>query len=345
MAAANSFDVATAPGRAGRLQRMRRLTQGAFFVLFVVAPVFDLFRYDLTQGHAWILGQEWHLGLDALIAAHSGGLALVKAVLERLLLPVVAVAVVFLAIAWRWGRIYCGWLCPHFSVVETINRAMSMASGRPSIWDRAPQPQRHPDGQPIRTDARWWFVTVPLAVGFAAAWAVVLLTYLMPPLDVYRGLWQLSLSRNEWIFIAAATTVLSVEFLFARHLFCRYGCAVGLFQSLAWMSNRNAMVIGFARPRAADCATCFASSGPGQAACETACPMRLKPRVQKAQMFTCTQCAQCNAACATVHRDNREGALLNWVDGDAARRTEARVSLTGQRDPRQQTAVHGRVDR
>jgi len=332
VATANSFDAASAPGRAGRVQRLRRLAQTAFFVLFVVTPVFDLFRFDLVAGHAWILGHPWRLGLDELIAGHTGGLSLVKAVMGRLFLPLLAGALVFIAIAWRWGRLYCGWLCPHFSVVETINRVMSMASGRPSLWDRAPRPRRHPDGRLVRIDARWWFVTVPLAVGFAAAWAIVFLTYLMPPLDVYRDLYQLSLSRNEWIFIGAATLALTAEFLFARHLFCRFGCAVGMFQSLAWMSNRKAMVIGFSRARAGDCSRCFTASGPGQPACEVVCPMRLKPRVPKAQMFTCTQCAQCNAACATVHRDDPEGALLNWVDGDAARRTEARVSLTGQRD-------------
>jgi hypothetical protein len=36
-----------------------------------------------------------------------------------------------------------------------------------------------------------------------------------------------------------ATTVLSLEFLFARHLFCRFGCAIGIFQSFAWMTNKR----------------------------------------------------------------------------------------------------------
>lgn len=313
-------------------QRKRVLYQGGFFILFLFAPIFDLLRFDLTQGHLIVFGQPWTLGLDDYLAGRIDNTQMALNILLRVIAPILLLAVGFLGIAWRWGRLYCGWLCPHFSVVETINRVMSMASGRPSVWDRAPQPKRHPDGQPVRTDARWWFVTVPLAVGFAASWAVVLLTYLMPPLQVYGGLLHFDLSRNEWIFIIAATTVLSAEFLFARHLFCRFGCAVGMFQSLAWMSNRNAMVIGFSRARAADCSRCFSASGPGQPACEVACPMRLKPRVPKAKMFTCTQCAQCNAACATVHRDTPEGALLNWVEGDAARRTEARVSLTGQRD-------------
>ncbi|WP_368506776.1 4Fe-4S binding protein [Colwellia sp. 1_MG-2023] len=25
---------------------------------------------------------------------------------------------------WRFGRIYCGWLCPYFSVVELLNDLM-----------------------------------------------------------------------------------------------------------------------------------------------------------------------------------------------------------------------------
>jgi len=31
----------------------------------------------------------------------------------------------------------------------------------------------------------------------------------------------------------AGTVLLSAEFLFARHLFCRFACAVGMFQSVA----------------------------------------------------------------------------------------------------------------
>lgn len=90
-------------------------------------------------------------------------------------------------------------------------------------------------------------------------------------------------------FITAATTVLTLEFLFARHLFCRYACAIGLFQSFAWIANRKAMVVGFERPRLTDCADCLGGHGP---ACDAVCPMRLKPRNVKRWMFACTQCGQ-----------------------------------------------------
>jgi polyferredoxin len=274
----------------------------------------------------------WRLGLDDFLAGRIDSSAAALNLLLRLFLPILGGAAIFIAIAWRWGRLYCGWLCPHFSVVETINQLMSHASGQPSIWERKPLPPRHADGSPRPRDARTWLLVVPLAVGFAFSWAVIFLTYLLPPNEVYGNLIHLSLTRNQTLFITAATIVVSIEFLFARHLFCRYACAVGVFQSLAWMSNRSAMVVGFARQRAADCASCYVAQGPGDAACEAVCPMRLRPRTAKHKMFTCTQCGQCIAACGTVQQNQgQQEGLLHWVSDEAARRNEATMGLVGKR--------------
>ncbi|WP_153160611.1 4Fe-4S binding protein [Zoogloea sp. 1C4] len=306
---------AAAPPDGGR-QRLRRWAQAGFFVLFVLAPVFNLLRYDLVAGHAWLLGFEWHAGLEDFSAGRIDALGAVGRVIGRVLLPILVAGGVLIWVSWKWGRLYCGWLCPHFSVVETINAYMRRATGKPSVWESRQLPPREPDGRPVRYDSRWWFITVPLAVGFAFVWAVVLLTYLLPPFQVYGHLLAGTPTRNEFIFITAGTVVLSAEFLFARHLFCRYACAVGMFQSLAWMGNREAMVVGFERDRAADCASCYS-------ACDHVCPMRLKPRNIKRTMFTCTQCAQCVSACETTQQDNPRGPLLQWVAGEAARHNEA----------------------
>ncbi len=300
-------------------QGLRHGAQISFFVLFVAAPVFDLLRYDLVAGHAWFLGMEWHVGFDDYSAGRIGLGEITGNVLLRIFLPILGAGAALLLVAWRWGRLYCGWLCPHFSVVETINRLMIRASGKPSVWDARRLPPREPDGTPIPLDSRWWFVTVPLAVAFAFVWAVVLLTYLLPPFEVYGNLLAGTPTRNQALFLTAATVVLSLEFLFARHLFCRFACAVGLFQSLAWMGNKRAMVVGFERQRAAECASCYS-------ACNHVCPMRLKPRTVKQQMFTCTQCAQCVSACETTQRHNPDGPLLRWVADEAARQNEAVMS-------------------
>ena len=158
------------------------------FVLFVFAPVFNLLRYDLVAEHAWFLGMEWHIGLDDYSAGRIG------------------LGELWLNLGLRlFGPDSGGWGCtdlgvvemgpsllrlavPAFSVVETINRLMRRATGKPSLWDPKKLPPREPDGTPVTYDARWWLITAPLAIGFAFVWSVVLLTYLLP----LRGLWQSS---------------------------------------------------------------------------------------------------------------------------------------------------------
>ena len=311
------------------LQRYRVLAQIGFFALFALTPVFDLLRYDLTEKHAYFLTFQWHLGIDDLIAGRVDPRTAAVNLVLYLFLPLLGAAALVIGVAWKWGRLYCGWLCPHFSVVETINRLMLMATGKHSLWDKNKTPPWEPDGTPAPRDPRYWLLVVPAAIGFAFAWAVVGLTYLMPPFQVYHGLLNFSLYRGEVIFLGAVTTVLTLEFLFARHLFCRYGCAVGIFQSFAWIVNKKAMVVGFERKRLTDCAGCLNGHG---SACDAVCPMRLKPRNVKRWMFACTQCGQCISACGTVNRDNPQGSLLHWVSNEAAKQNEAGFSALSRVD-------------
>lgn len=305
-----------------RLSRYRSALQAGFFILFVVAPPLDIFRYDLTLGHFIVLGMPWTLGLDAL--GDSSTEAAINVML-RGLLPVLLFAVVFIWVAWRYGRLYCGWLCPHFSVVETINRFMQRASGKPSIWEQQTLPPRQPDGSMLRADARYWLLTVPLAAAFAFLWALSLLTYLLPPFEIYHNLLNASLTGNQARFLGIGTLLLFIDFMFARHLFCRFGCAVGLFQSLAWMGNPRALVVGFDAARARSCKDC-------NTACENVCPMRLRPRSIKRRMFTCTECTQCITACEQVQADNPAGGLLHWVDGEQATPVVTGKSVTSAVD-------------
>jgi len=293
------------------LQARRRLLQAGFFALFVLAPVFDILRFDLTLGHAIFFGQPWTLGIDDFVAGRIGVGEAAWNLFWRGALPLFGGAALFLWIAWRYGRLYCGWLCPHFSVVETINGLMRRAIGRHSLWERRPLPALQPDGTRLRPDPRYWVPTLLAVFGFAFLWAVVLLTWLLPPATVYGNLFTGELTRNQATFLIAATSAFSIEFLLARHLFCRFGCAVGLFQSLAWMANDRALVVGFDTARAAVCKSC-------NNACDNACPMRLKPRTLKRRMFTCTECAQCLDACAQVTARLGTRPVLRWVSGEAA---------------------------
>ena len=303
------------------VQRWRQLTQTGFFILFIIAPIFDLFRLDLHLGHFIFLGMDWTLGLDDF---SKGGMSAGQAALNILLrafLPLLSVGAALIFVSWKWGRLYCGWLCPHFSIVETINQTLRKAIGKQSIWDAEQMSERNADGSVTKPDAIWWFGVIPLVIACSILWAVVLLTYLLPPSEIYPNIWHWTLTRNQSIFLTAASIAFFVEFMFARHLFCRYACAVGLFQSLAWMGNDKAMVVGFERERAKDCATCFS-------ACDNVCPMRLHPRNVKRMMFACVQCGQCVDACTHTQTDNANGELLGWVNHV---RAESEAALNGSR--------------
>ncbi len=293
-------------------QTARLLTRAGFFLLFVLAPPLDIFRLDLNLGHFILFGQNWTLGLEPFLRGEASSLEAVWAMFWRGLLPLLALVGGGLWLAWKYGRLYCGWLCPHFSAVETINNLMRRASGKPTLWERQPLPTRRADGGRWVVSRRWWPLVGLAVAGFAFLWALTLLTYLVTPIEVYHNLLAGELTRFQGLFLGAATLALALEFTLARHLFCRYGCAVGLFQSYAWMANPKALVVGFDTKRAAECAACFS-------ACDHACPMRLPPRAIKRKMFACTQCTLCIGACETVQKNNPRGPLLRWVQGEAAR--------------------------
>ncbi|MBK1717352.1 4Fe-4S binding protein [Thiocystis violacea] len=310
------------------LQRRRAWFQVGFFSLFVLAPPLDILRIDLTLGHAILLGQPWTLGIEDFLAGRTGVWDAVLNLLLRGFLPIFGGGALFLWVAWRFGRLYCGWLCPHFSVVELINGLMRRASGKPSVWEPRPlppplgmEPRARPTaatgldhtGRSPRTywNPWYWLPTLLAVGGFAFLWALVFLTYLLPPFEIYHNLLTGTLTRNQTLFLSVATLALSVEFLLARHFFCRYACAVGLFQSLVWMANDRAMVVGFDTTRADACNRC------GDA-CNHACPMRLKPRTLKRKMFTCTECAECIAACTQVQQGDPARSLLRWVADESA---------------------------
>ncbi|MEH6589042.1 MAG: 4Fe-4S binding protein [Halioglobus sp.] len=287
-------------------QQHRTIWRTGFFIIFLLAPILDIFRLDLTLGHFIIFGQNWQLGIrdvPADVAAFN--------LITRAFLPIALVIGVGGWISWRWGRLYCGWLCPHFSVVEMINSLMRRASGKTTLWLNKRMPPQQSDGTTVTPNKAWWPGVAVAVMFFSALWAITLLTYLLPPLEVWGNLFSGQLTRNQFIFITAGTILLTLEFTLARHLFCRFGCAVGLAQSLIWMANHKAMVIAFDRSRAAACASCDKS-------CEHACPMRLKPRQIKRKMFSCTQCQQCVQACERVSETAGRDNLLKLVDGDDA---------------------------
>ncbi len=303
--------------RMARLQRRRRAFQFGFFALFLLAPALDLLRFDLHEAQLWVLGLRWSLGIDAFVRGEISATHAAINIFLRAILPALLLVAAFMTVAYRYGRLYCGWLCPHFSLVETLNGVLQRASGKLSVWDKRPSLRA---GQ--RPDGRWWPAFFVACATFGFLWAITLLTYLLPPREIWGNLVSGTLTPNQARFIVIGSVVFTLEFMAARHLFCRFGCAVGLFQSLAWMANPKGLVVAFDRGRARDCRSCSTANSPQGSACDTACPMRLHPRNIKRMMFSCVQCGQCLAECESTHDAQGRGPNLEWKVGiDAVRET------------------------
>lgn len=318
------------------MQRKRRAFQIGFFALFLIAPALNLLRFDLHETQLWVLGMRWSLGIDDFRAGEISATAMALRIILRAFVPALLLVGGFLWVAWRHGRLYCGWLCPHFSLVELLNDLLQRACGRVSIWARHATARQ--DGR--APQARWWPVFALSCVFFGFVWAITLLSYLLPPAEIWGGLIHGSLTPNQARFIGIGTLVFSAEFMLARHYFCRFGCAVGLFQSLVWMANPRARVVSFPRGRVMDggqrtlrqamsfglerahpshCRSCDLPHGD---ACDRACPMQLNPRSPKRRKFSCVQCGLCVQACEHSQSAQQREPLLHWAVGiDALRET------------------------
>ncbi len=292
-------------------QKLRIITRSAFFLAYVFAPVFDLFRFDLNSGKVIFFRQHWEIGIDSFRLAQLSAFDMLWNFASLVFLPVITLIVIAAVITWKWGLLYCGWLCPHESVVEIINKLMRRSSGKLTLWDRKTLPEKQLDGTRIKPNRYWWPLTISVILLIAFTWAIVLLTYLLPPAEIYGNLIHASFSAGQLIFLGVATMLFTIEFTLARHLFCRFGCSLGLFQSLIWMLNKKAMVVGFDRNRAKECGGCDQS-------CEIACPIKLKPRAVKRKMYSCSQCMRCIDACEAVHSHKNQPSLLQIVKGTRA---------------------------
>ncbi len=287
-----------------KLQLARLGARSLFFLLFLLAPVLNIFRFDLEITQFILFNQALSFDMTAEWIRNSDAIDTGLRVLTRFVLPLILIVASGIFIFYKWGRLYCGWLCPHFSVVELINDLMDKRTGRVTIWETSKSGKAD--------TVQDWLIIVSVSMVIAFLWALGLLSYLLDPIPLYQDLITLNVGLYPSIFLIAATLVFTIDFVFARHLFCKYGCAFGLMQSLFWMMNSKAMLVKFDTDRAKACQSCDKD-------CETACPMRLPVRSFKRAKFTCTQCAQCISACQKVQEHNPEGTLLDWSKGETDR--------------------------
>ncbi|HXK10104.1 MAG TPA: 4Fe-4S dicluster domain-containing protein [Vicinamibacteria bacterium] len=191
------------PSWTGHFTVQRRLVQLAFLAVFVLLPLFDLFRFDLPAGKLLLFGQEIWLDEWALLwLALMFGMWLVG-----------AASLVF-------GRVYCAYACPQtvFSELahdaDAIGRRLTRGLG--------------PAGRAKAARA----IALALVALLSLAATALFMAYFAPLGDVLRRIARLDF--GPWVgAIGALTTLLAfLNLALVRESFCRSVCPYGLLQGV-----------------------------------------------------------------------------------------------------------------
>lgn len=188
---------------AGHNTRRRRLVQLTFLSLFVLLPLFDLFRFDFTSKRLHLFGAEIWLDEWAILwLALMFGMWLIG-----------ALSLVF-------GRVYCAYACPQMVFTEIAHDFDDLAKRLARPFD----PKHRP--RVIRT------ISIAATAVLSIAASVFFLAYFAPLPDVISRL--LHLDFGLWVgMIGALTALLAfLDFAFVRESFCRTACPYGLLQGV-----------------------------------------------------------------------------------------------------------------
>ncbi|HSF44099.1 MAG TPA: 4Fe-4S dicluster domain-containing protein [Thermoanaerobaculia bacterium] len=187
----------------GKYTRRRRLVQLAGLAVFVLLPLFDLFRFDFTAGRLHLFGAEiWLDEWSILWLALMFGMWLIG-----------AMSLVF-------GRVYCAYACPQMVFTEIAHDFDDLARRLARPFD----PKNRP--RVIRS------LSLAATAVVAVTASVFFLAYFAPLPDVVSRLLHFDLGL--WVgAVGAATAIVAfLDFAFVREGFCRTACPYGLLQGV-----------------------------------------------------------------------------------------------------------------
>lgn len=202
-----------------------------------------------------------------------------------------------------YGRLFCGWVCPHNTLTEWTKpfRAVFNLEPMPLAWQRVFN--QYPALRHI-------FNIISLPIGIFICWqlTVILSAYIVPwawiQAQYSEGQPHIALLSGHIIY-----TLISLFLLYTGHEFCRNVCPYGMAQSVsAYQEGKwKPMEIAFTGESIEnDCKTCTA--------CQTACIVNIDPRKSEnlvvGQFYGCFNCGECIDACKQVHVKKTDGAGL-----------------------------------
>ena len=245
---------------------IRRITQASVLLLLVLIPILNLkgitfitgSLYSLAFGPIWITDPL--SGLQTIMAS----LSLDVVLLLSMLIPV--------ALAFVFGRVFCGWMCPQNSISELVD----YVSGKFKLKRLA--------NPPLSSTPRYIILVGLIALAPLLGFPVANLISAPGIISVqitkyfYEGVVGFEIGLIGLIIIS--------ELFIVRRLWCNYICPVGSLLGV-FRSNRTMKVV-YAEDPEHICGKCYA--------CADVCRLGLNPMGEKIYPL-CHNCGACVAAC------------------------------------------------
>jgi polyferredoxin len=270
-----------------RLHLLRRTTQLLFILLIVLAPVFDILRFDADTKSLIVFGNEWGLGLKEGFyqdPSFENTSHVAWRFFLRAILPWLGVLAVFPILGAVIGRFFCGWFCPEGALFELFDFFTLKILGRRSLFGRK---ANDPD---IRERHRLPYVMLTLLcmIVIPLFFGIALTGYFVKPGIVWNQVldWEFTLGVKAGII--GVSIYILVSSLLVRHALCKYVCSAGLMQMLFGWASRFSLRVTPDPARLASCTDCRE--------CERVCFMDVKPRLPKKDI-SCINCGECITAC------------------------------------------------
>jgi cytochrome c oxidase accessory protein FixG len=281
---------------AGRFQRWKHALWYVLLVVYLAVPWLEIggrpvLLIDIPSRHFFLLGRAFDAQDFWLAFFFVSGLGFLLFVVAAL-----------------FGRLWCGYACPQTVFLEGVFRRVERwiegsAPARVRL-DRAPPSA----GKLLRRGAK---LTVFLALSAVIAHA--LLGYFMPVAVVVEAMTASPAAHpTAFVFAAAATLLLFVNFTWFREQTCIAICPYGRLQGALY--DRDTVVVGYdgrrGEPRGAvgtagagDCVDCFR--------CVAVCPTGID--IRNGTQMECVGCANCIDACdAVMSRLGRPRGLVRY---------------------------------
>jgi polyferredoxin len=283
--------MAAFPHWTGRYTVRRRLVQLAFLAVFVVLPLFDLFRFDFPQGRLHLVRQEIWLDEWALLWLAS-------------MFAMWLVGAASLAL----GRVYCAYACPQTVFSEIAHDLDALARLLTRRWLGAVRPRAAHS------------LSLLLLGLLSVAVSVLFMGYFAPLPEVLSRFSRMDASPWVGAVGAFAALLAFLSFGLVRETFCRTACPYGLLQGV--IEDGRSLHVRL-HPAAGPCIEC--------GACARVCPMEIDIRDGPFQIecTRCGSCIDsCDRVLGRL-KPARPGILLFDLGGFSLRKWDVKRLLVG----------------